>query len=332
MTGFGASIKRHGVATGPAIGEERTRRTMRYPFVPMPMRGKLRWPDGKRLALIVTVNLEYWDLMKETSAPYYAGGPPILPDMLPGNIPDFPNWSWREYGQRVGVWRLFDTFVQAGVRASCTMNAKMALERRAVIEGALERGFELIPHNYEQGELLCHLQHKPDEERRVIGETLKVYEQIAGRKAKGWLSSSLRGTTNTPAILAENGLDFWCDLMNDDQPYMIETASGPIVGVPYSIEMNDFTLLARRGLTNAAALDALKEQFDVLYAEGEHTGMMMNVGLHPHVIGVPHRANLLKQFLHYAAQFEGVWWATREEVAASYRGQHAGHIPPGAAS
>ncbi len=169
------------------------------------------------------------------------------------------------------------------------MNAKMALERRAVIEGALERGFELIPHNYEQGELLCHLQHKPDEERRVIGETLKVYEQVAGRKAKGWLSSSLRGTTNTPAILAENGLTFWCDLMNDDQPYMIETAAGPIVGVPYSIEMNDFTLLARRGLTNAAALDALKEQFDVLYAEGERTGMMMNVGLHPHVIGVPHR-------------------------------------------
>jgi len=120
--------------------------------------------------------------------------------------------------------------------------------------------------------------------------------------------------------------------MNDDQPYMIETASGPIVGVPYSIEMNDFTLLARRGLTNAAALDAMKEQFDVLYAEGEHTGMMMNVGLHPHVIGVPHRVNLLKQFLHYAAQFDGVWWATREEVAASYRGQHAGHIPPGASS
>ena len=202
------------------------------------------------------------------------------------------------------------------------------LERRAVIDGALERGFELIPHNYEQGELLCHLQHKPDEERRVIEETLKVYERVTGRKPQGWLSSSLRGTTNTPTILVENGLKFWCDLMNDDQPYMIETPKGPIVGVPYSIEINDFTLLLRRGLTNEAVLDCMKEQFNVLYAEGERTGMMMNVGLHPHVIGVPHRAGILRKFLAYAKEFDGVWWATREEVAACYREQHATHIPP----
>lgn len=300
---------------------------MRYPYVPVPSRGPLRWPDGKRLALIVTVNLEYWDLLKESAAPYYAGGPAILPDMLPGNIPDVPNFSWREYGQRVGVWRLFDAFSAAGVRASCTMNAKLALERRAIVDSALERGFELIAHNYEQGELLCHLQHKVSEERQVIEETLKVYEQVTGHKAQGWLSSSLRSTTNTAAILVENGLKFWCDLMNDDQPYLIETEKGSIVAVPYSIEINDFTLLMRRGLTNDAALECMKEQFNVLYAEGAHTGMMMNVGLHPHVIGVPHRAGILAKFLAYAKQFDGVWWATREEVAACYLAQHTTHIP-----
>ena len=320
MPGFVTADKRPGANYPKGV-------CMRYPFVPFPQRGPLQWPDGKRLALIVTVNLEYWDLLKETSAPYYAGGPAILPDMLPGNIPDFPNFSWREYGQRVGVWRLFDIFGEADVRASCTMNAKMAVERRAVIDAALERRFELIPHNYEQGELLCHLQHKPDEERRVIEETLKICESVTGRKATGWLSSSLRGTTNTATILVENGLQFWCDLMNDDQPYMIETERGPIVGVPYSIEINDFTLLLRRGLTNEAVLDGMKEQFDVLYAEGAKTGMMMNVGLHPHVIGVPHRAGILRKFLAYAKEFDGVWWATREEVAACYRTQHSTHIP-----
>jgi hypothetical protein len=108
---------------------------------------------------------------------------------------------------------------------------------------------------------------------------------------------------------------------------MIETEKGPIVGVPYSIEINDFTLLHRRGLTNDAALECMKEQFNVLYAEGERTGMMMNVGLHPHVIGVPHRVGLFSKFLAYAKEFDGVWWATREEVAACYREQHATHIP-----
>src|ERR1700677_4357760 len=160
--------------------------TMRYPYVPLPQRGTLRWPQGKRLALIITINLEYWDLLKSSPAPYYAGGPAILPDMLPGNIPDFPNFSWREYGQRVGVWRLFGALDEAGVRASCTVNAKLALERRAIVDAALERNFELVAHNYEQGELLCHLEHKPDEERRIIEAALKVYERVTGRAAQGW--------------------------------------------------------------------------------------------------------------------------------------------------
>lgn len=301
---------------------------MRYPFAPMPSRGRLEWPGGKQLALIVTINLEYWDLVKSTKASYYAGGPSILPDALPGDIPDFPNHSWREYGQRVGVWRMLEAFEDAGAPASCTMNAKLALERPAIIEAVLKQGHELIPHNYEQGELLCHLQHEPDKERAVIAQTLDVYARVAGQRAKGWLSSSLRGTTNTPAILAENGLLFWCDLMNDDQPYMIDTDAGPIVAVPYSIEINDFTLLQRRGLTNDAAFECMKEQFDVLYAEGARSGMMMNVGLHPHVVGVPHRIGLLRRFLAYAQGFDGVWWATRAEVAECYRAQAARHIAP----
>jgi allantoinase len=303
---------------------------MQYPFSALPSRGRLNWPGGKRLALIITINLEYWDLLKPTAATYYAGGPSILPDALPGNIPDFPNFSWREYGQRVGVWRVFDAFDEAGVPASCTMNAKLALERPAIIEAALQRGHELIPHNYEQGELLCHLQHAPEQERAVIDQTLDVFRKATGRTPKGWLSSSLRGTTQTPRLLAESGLTFWCDLMNDDQPYMIDTAAGPIVAVPYSIEINDFTLFQRRGLTNEAGFECMKEQFDVLYAEGERTGMMMNVGLHPHVIGVPHRIGALKRFLAYARQFDGVWWATREQVADAYRAQHASHIVPAA--
>ncbi len=242
-------------------------------------------------------------------------------------MPDFPNYTWREYGQRVGVWRMFDVFDAAGVPASCTMNAKMGLERRAVIDACIERGWELVAHNFEQGELLTKYQFEPDKEEALIAETLAVYEQVVGRKARGWLSSSLRGTTQTPEILARHGLIYFCDYMNDDQPYLITTESGPIVATPYSIEINDFTFFHRRGMSTSAALDVLREQFDELYREGEASGRMMNVGLHPHVAGHPYRIRALREFIDYAKSHDGVWWATREDIAEWYLETHSSHIP-----
>ncbi len=273
---------------------------MHYDFVPLPERRPLKWPNGARVALIVTINFEYWDLVKDTDRPYYAGGPPVLPDPLPGNVADFHNYSWREYGQRVGVWRLIDAFDKAGAPASCTMNAKMGLERRAVVQAAIDRGWELVAHNYEQGDLLTNYHKDRAAEQTLIRETLRVYKDVVGKKAKGWLSSSLRGTPNTPDILAEEGLIFFCDYMNDDQPYLIETPSGPIVATPYTVEINDFTLFHRRGMTTDAVSATFKEQFDVLYAEGAKSGRLMNIGLHPHVAGHPYRIRALREFLAYA--------------------------------
>jgi peptidoglycan/xylan/chitin deacetylase (PgdA/CDA1 family) len=299
---------------------------MHYDFVPLPERQPLKWPNGARLALIVTINLEFWDLLKDGTDPYYAGGPPVVPDPLPANVADFTNYSWREYGQRVGVWRMIDAFDQAGLAASCTMNAKMGTERRAVVDAVNQRGWELVAHNFEQGDLLTNYAFDPAGEKELILKALNVYEEVVGRKAKGWLSSSLRGTQRTPDVLAEQGLIFFCDYMNDDQPYLIQTPAGPIVATPYSVEMNDFTLFHRRGLTTSDTLDAFKEQFDELYREGRESGRLMNIGLHPHVAGHPYRIRALRDFLAYAKSFDGVWWATREEVAAWYLENHASHI------
>lgn len=299
---------------------------MQYDYVPMPHRKPLKWPDGKRLALIVTFNLEYWDLLKETEESYYAGGPAILPDPLPGNVPDWPNYSWREYGQRVGIWRLIDIFDKAGVPATCTMNAKTGLERRPIIDAVNERGWELVAHNYVQSELLTNYQFDPEKEREIIRATLKVYEQVVGRPSKGWLSSSLRSTTQTAGICAQEGLIYFNDLMNDDQPYMLRTDHGPIVSVPYTVEMNDFMMFLRRGNSTSEAVEVMKEQFDVLYEEGAESGRLMNIGLHPHVIGQPFRARAIREFIEYAKQFDGVWWAKREEIAEWYRENHESHI------
>ena len=128
---------------------------MKYQFVPISQRKPLRWPNGKQLAVMITTNLEYWDATKDTQKPFYPGGPGIVGGDMPGNVYDNPNWTWREYGQRVGVWRMFDLFDQFGVPSTCTLNAKSGLERRAVVDAALKRGWEIVAHNYVQTELLA---------------------------------------------------------------------------------------------------------------------------------------------------------------------------------
>jgi peptidoglycan/xylan/chitin deacetylase (PgdA/CDA1 family) len=301
---------------------------MKYPYSAITHRGPLKWPDQAKVALIVSLNLEHWDMVKETDKPYYAGGPAILPNTLPGNVPDFPNYTWREYGQRVGIWRLFDVFDEAGVPAGCTINAKTALERRAIVDAANERGWEIVAHNYEQGELLSDYAQDADKEREVILRTLNVYKDVVGRPAKGWLSSSLRGTVNTCGVLAEQGLIFYCDIMNDDQPYLIETDHGNIVSTPYSNEINDFTMLTRMGFSTDQFLSAIKEELSVLLsdAEASGSGRMMNLGLHPHVSGRAYRVRAVREFLEYAKSLDGVWFATREEIAEWYLRNSDGHI------
>lgn len=295
---------------------------MEYDYVPLPQRPPLRWPRGNKVALLITLNLETWDLVKDTTLPYYAGGPAILPDTLPGNVPDFPNFTWREYGQRVGIWRLFECLDALGVTPGCTVNAVTCLRRRAMVDAALERGCEILAHNYEQGELLTDYAQDPAREREVVLRTLEVYEKTVGRRAAGWLSSSLRGTLQTADILAGYGCRYYCDLMNDDQPYLLRTPNGPIVSVPYSNEINDFTLMVRRGHTTDEVRDILIEELRVLHAEGAQTGRIMNVGLHPHVSGRAYRIRALREFIEYARSLDGIWWTTREAIADFYLASH----------
>tara|TARA_B100000700_G_C14688269_1_gene688675 strand:+ start:83 stop:706 length:624 start_codon:yes stop_codon:yes gene_type:complete len=206
------------------------------------------------------------------------------------------------------------------------MNAKMGLERPRIIDAVNERGWEIIPHNWAQNDILTFYADEPEAEREIINRTLDVYQKCVGRKAEGWLSSSLRPTTHTVDFLKEAGLSFFCDFLNDDQPYLIDTDYGPIVCVPYSNDVNDFNMFARGGMTVDQGLAALREQFDVLYEEGNESMRIMNFGLHPHVIGMPYRIRALAEFLDYVKGFGGVWFPTRAEIADWYLANHKKHI------
>ncbi len=299
-----------------------------YPFVPLPDRGPLRFPNGARVALIVTINLEYWEQDRPgQKEPLFPGGPATIPHALPGDVWDTANWTWREYGQRVGIWRMMDVFDAAGIAPSCTFNGLLARERRRIIDEVNARGWELVPHNWAQNDLLTYYAHKPEDERAVIRRTLDVYEEIVGRPAKAWLSSAIRGSRHTPAILKAFGLVAYCDYLNDDQPYLIDTVNGPIVSVPYSNDINDFNMFARGGASVRDGLETLKACFEQLHDEGAKTGRIMNFGLHPHVIGQAYRIGALKEFLMYVKGRDGVWMPTREELATWYMGVAEQHIP-----
>nr|WP_315474887.1 polysaccharide deacetylase [uncultured Sandarakinorhabdus sp.] len=298
-----------------------------YDYVPMPQRQPLRWPGGARVALMFTFNLETWDLVKDTDKPYYAGGPPLLPNELAGRIPDYPNYSWREYGQRVGIWRMFELFDELGAKAGCTTNAVTFERRKAMVDACLERGWELIAHNYEQGELLTDFHDNIAAERDIIRRSIDIYERHVGRRPKVWLSSSLRGTLNTPSILVEEGFKAYCDIMNDDQPYMIRTDAGLIVATPYSNVINDFTIITRNARTTDEYRDILIEELSVLHKEGAASGRIMNVGLHPHVSGRAYVIRALREFIQYAQGLDGIWWTTREDIADWYMANHESHFP-----
>jgi allantoinase len=299
-----------------------------YDFVPLPDRGPLRFPNRARLAVILTINLEYWEKFRpEQKEPLFSGGPMTIPHALPGDVWDAANWTWREYGQRVGVWRLIELFDNAGVKPSCTVNGMIMTERKRIVDAVNERGWELVPHNWAQNDLLTYYAGKPEQERAVIERTLQQYATVVGRPAKVWLSSALRGTEHTPAFLKEFGLIAYCDYLNDDQPFLIQTVHGPIVSVPYSNDINDFNLFARGGMSASAGLETLKACFEELYAESATNGRIMNFGMHPHVMGQPHRAGALREFVDYAKSHDGVWFASREEIAAWYLRNHDAHIP-----
>jgi peptidoglycan/xylan/chitin deacetylase (PgdA/CDA1 family) len=237
-----------------------------YRYIPLPDRPPLKFPSGAHVALIFTINIEYWEPFRlGQKEPLFPGGPATIPHVLPGDVLDTANWTWREYGQRVGVWRLIDVFDKLGVAPSCTCNGMIMVERRRIIDAMKERGWELVPHNWAQNDLLTYYAHNPEQERAVIRKTLDQYEAVVGKPAKAWLSSAIRGTLHTPAFLKEFGLIAYCDYLNDDQPYWIDTINGRIVCVPYSNDINDFNMFARGGLSTRDGVDMLKLCFDQLH-------------------------------------------------------------------
>jgi peptidoglycan/xylan/chitin deacetylase (PgdA/CDA1 family) len=260
-------------------------------------------PRGARIAVWTIVNVEEWDIEKATARQYLTSPQGVA------TIPDVPNWAWHEYGMRVGFWRLYEALKSRRLRATTAINANVCHSYPRVAQAMLEAGWEFMGHAVKQGAM--HLQ--PDQ-RAVVRDTVAIIEKFAGKKPKGWLGPGLTETWETLDLLAEEGIEYVSDWVNDDQPYEIRTSRGPLVSVPYTLELNDIPMMVIQHHESSAWVQRCRDQFDRLYAEGSKSGRVMAIAVHPYIHGVPHRIKYFEAVYDYMRRKKGVWFTTGEEI------------------
>jgi peptidoglycan/xylan/chitin deacetylase (PgdA/CDA1 family) len=270
-------------------------------------RPPLRLPGRSRLIVWTIVNLEAWDI-----------GKPMARQVLPpptgvAQMPDVPNWSWHEYGMRVGVWRFFDLFKRLGIRPTLAINARVCEDYARVAEQARTDGWEFMGHSYEQGPI-----HKEPNEKAMITRSLGILEKFCGKRPVGWLGPGLTETLKTPELLVEAGIKYIGDWVYDDEPTVIRTAKGPLVTLPYTVELNDIPMMIVQHHESEYFMYRVIDQFDRLYAEGEHRAKILAVAIHPYISGQPHRIKFLEGIYEHARKFEGVEYWTGEQILEWY--------------
>jgi peptidoglycan/xylan/chitin deacetylase (PgdA/CDA1 family) len=279
------------------------------PFGYLPARGrpKLELPHGARVAVWIGLNVEH----------YPFGRPGLSISPITAGLPVDPmNFGWRDYGPRVGIWRVMDVLDRLGMRASVLLNSDVCRRYPAIVEAGRERDWAWLAHGRDNATLQTGMSR--EEEQRYLAEVVETIERGTGQRPLGWLGPALTETEHTPELLSELGLTYVCDWCNDDEPYRLDVPGAQMLSVPYSVETNDITLLASKNLTGPEYMQVLIDQFDVLYEEGQRSGKVMAIPLHPFLVGQPFRIGYLRSALEHIAGHEQVWLATSDEIAEWY--------------
>ena len=282
----------------------------RVPYSAIVDRPALKLPGGARVAVWTIVNLEVWDIEK-----------PMARQVLPaptGQVlsPDVPNWSWHEYGMRVGVWRFFKLYEKLGIAPTLSINARVVEDYERVAAQARDAGWEFMGHSWEQGPI-----HKEPDQRAMIHRSMDRLEKFTGRRPVGWLGPGLTQTWETPELLAEAGVQYIGDWVYDDEPTVIRTDNGPLVTLPYTVELNDIPMMIVQHHESDYLLKRAIDQFDRLYEEGAERAKIMSIAIHPYISGQPHRIKYLEQIYDHVARHEGVLHWNGEQILDWYQAQ-----------
>lgn len=283
------------------------------PWSPIGDRPPLRWPDGCRLAVWVCPNLEHYDYLPP---PQRRRDPwPRMPH------PDVLGYGQRDYGNRVGVWRLFDLLDHHGIRATVSGGLTCFARYDAILQGCLDRGWDCMCHGFENSSYLWDMPR--EEEQALVQRAVDTFRDQFGRPLEGWFSPAASHTANTLDLVAAAGVRYFCDWYHDEQPFPIFASCGPIITLPYSMEYNDI-VLRLRGQEVGDFIRMIREGFEVLWNDGATQGRVLCIALHPFVSGQPHWVRPLDRLFRELRQRPGVWWTTGSEMSRWY---YANHLP-----
>ena len=289
-----------------------------FAYSALPERAPIRWPGGARVAFYVGLNIEHYRIDRPSTS-IFPGTATLVPDAL--------NYGWRDYGVRVGFWRMLESLDRHGMRASALVNSEVCRHYPQIIRAGVERNWAWIAHGRDNSTFEAGMSREA--EQAYLAEVVVTITHATGRAPQGWMGPALTETFETPSLLAELGLGYTLDWTNDDQPY--ELAVPGMLSVPYSIELNDVTMYACKSYTGPEFLQAVRDQLDQLYAESAESGRVMALAVHPFISGQAFRYKYFDQALDCVAGHPGVWLATSDDIAEAWRRQRAGGPPVRAA-
>lgn len=284
----------------------------RYDWSMLSARPPVRWPNGKKLALWINVNLQFFPL-NQKSEPFPVPGGMTMP------YPDLRHFTLRDYGNRVGIYRFFEVFDRYDVRPTVAMSARLAERCPYLLNKIVERGHEIICHGWHMDALHFGGQSEKDE-AELVTKSLDVLRELSGQDVKGWISPARNESANTPDLLAANGVEYFCDWVNDDMPYEVKTKSGKLIAMPLSGELEDTQILLNNLHSENSYVEQIQDACDFLLEEAnEQGGRILALSLHPWLLGQPHRIARLEQVLDYVTRHNDVWPASAGEILQAMR-------------
>jgi peptidoglycan/xylan/chitin deacetylase (PgdA/CDA1 family) len=280
----------------------------RFEYSPISRRPRLSLPNGARVAVWVTPNVEHfrYDRPAISLAPMTAG---LKPDVL--------NYAWRDYGARVGIWRLMEILERLGIVATAALNSEASIHYPDIVKEGNRLGWEWMAHGENNSSLFTGMD--AEAEAGIIGSVLDTIATRTGKRPRGWLGPALTETDNTLDILAAAGIEYVADWCNDEQPYVMKTKGEPIIALPYTLEIGDIPVFLDRGGSGEDFYRMIVDAFDTLYEEGGENYRVLALALHPFLIGHPFRVRYLERALAHIKKHDAVWITTGSAIVDWYK-------------